>query len=193
MWSPQGGQQGEGALACLPWAPLATEHLLALASAGLPRPHKQHSRGKATGSLACRSSLSPGDRAAEKLTPTPAPGLRALATHGVQRLSHLRQVQLQALAGDGLARRGLIQVQVKDSRQGRLCGPGLGQLFPSFWEKIFSKVTSPRSSRYFCMTLRMLEDSGGGGDPEPPWLLPGLLPEILIIFPHVRIFLSNSG
>lgn len=46
---------------------------------------------------------------------------------------------------------------------------------PSFWEKIFSKVTSPRSSRYFCMTLRMLEDSGGGGDPEPPWLLPGLL------------------
>lgn len=31
---------------------------------------------------------------------------------------------------------------------------------PSFWEKIFSKVTSPRSSRYFCMTLRMLEDRG---------------------------------
>lgn len=31
---------------------------------------------------------------------------------------------------------------------------------PSFWEKIFSKVTSPRSSRYFCMTLRMLKDRG---------------------------------
>lgn len=31
---------------------------------------------------------------------------------------------------------------------------------PSFWEKIFSKVTSPRSSRYFCMTLRMLRDRG---------------------------------
>lgn len=46
---------------------------------------------------------------------------------------------------------------------------------PSFWEKIFSKVTSPRSSRYFCMTLRMLEDRAGGGDPESPWLPPGLL------------------
>ena len=33
---------------------------------------------------------------------------------------------------------------------------------PSFWEKIFSKVTSPRSSRYFCMTLRMLKDTGAG-------------------------------
>lgn len=31
---------------------------------------------------------------------------------------------------------------------------------PSFCEKIFSKVTSPRSSRYFCMTLRMLKDRG---------------------------------
>lgn len=31
---------------------------------------------------------------------------------------------------------------------------------PSFWEKIFSKVTSPRSSRYFCMTLRMLKMGG---------------------------------
>lgn len=33
---------------------------------------------------------------------------------------------------------------------------------PSFWEKTFSKVTSPRSSRYFCMTLRMLKDTGAG-------------------------------
>lgn len=44
---------------------------------------------------------------------------------------------------------------------------------PSFCEKIFSKVTSPRSSRYFCMTLRMLKDRGHG-DPELPWHLRGL-------------------
>lgn len=31
---------------------------------------------------------------------------------------------------------------------------------PNFCEKIFSKVTSPRSSRYFCMTLRMLQGKG---------------------------------
>lgn len=41
---------------------------------------------------------------------------------------------------------------------------------PNFCEKIFSKVTSPRSSRYFCMTLRMLkakEYSEQG--PQRPW------------------------
>lgn len=28
---------------------------------------------------------------------------------------------------------------------------------PIFWENILSKVTSPRSSKYFCITLRMLQ------------------------------------
>lgn len=38
-------------------------------------------------------------------------------------------MQLKALAGDGLARRCLIQVQIKNGRQGRLRSPGLGELF----------------------------------------------------------------
>lgn len=42
---------------------------------------------------------------------------------------HLWRVQLEALAGDRLARRGLVQAQVKDSSQGGLRGPGLGELF----------------------------------------------------------------
>lgn len=47
-------------------------------------------------------------------------------------------------------------------------GPAEPPLYlPSFWEKIFSKVTSPRSSKYFCMTLRMLNDRGAGVTQSP--------------------------
>lgn len=51
----------------------------------------------------------------------------------------------------------------------RLAAPPLYS--PSFWEKIFSKVTSPRSSRYFCMTLRMLKDRGATVTRTPSGLL----------------------